>query len=92
MGWAFWAGYLGKLAIAAAVLAALYAVARVLRGEHPLSRGARCVRLLATTPLSPHAALHLVRVGTRHFLLGSGGGAVSSLAELEPGDVEVVIR
>lgn len=92
MGWDFWAGYVVKLAITAAILAALYAVARVVRGVHPLSRGARCLQVVATAPLSPHAALHLVRVGTRHFLLGSGGGAISSLAELDPRDVEAAIR
>jgi flagellar biogenesis protein FliO len=84
----FWAGYVLKLALTALVLGALYLIARRLRTMRFLSRRARCVNLVETTLLTPGAALHVVTVGSRHYLLGSATGGVSSLAELDPGDVE----
>ncbi len=36
--------------------------------------------------LAPNAALHVIRVGERYLLLGSGGWN-SMLAELEPGEL-----
>ena len=82
----FWIWYVAKLAIVALVVAVLYVLARKLRQARFLADGGRCVRLVESTALSQHAALHVVRVGRRHFLIGSATG-VNVLAELGPSDV-----
>lgn len=84
----FWMSYLVRLAIVAASLIALYFAARKLRQTRFFSRDDRALSLLESIMLSPHAALHLVRVGSRYFLLGSATGAVSALAELTGADTD----
>ncbi|HEY6487285.1 MAG TPA: flagellar biosynthetic protein FliO [Candidatus Cybelea sp.] len=87
----FWAAYAIKLAVLAAVLGAVYALARLLRGNAFFWRGAqRSIEVLESTTLAPNAAIHLIRVGKRRLLLGSGG--LSKLAELEPGELETIPR
>ncbi|MGA8576429.1 MAG: flagellar biosynthetic protein FliO [Candidatus Cybelea sp.] len=82
----FWASYVAKLAIVALGVAVLYLLARKLRQARFLGDIGRCVRLVESTALSQHAALHVVRVGRRYFLIGSSTG-VDLLAELRPSDV-----
>ncbi|HZV77871.1 MAG TPA: flagellar biosynthetic protein FliO [Candidatus Babeliales bacterium] len=86
MPWSFWAGYLEKLALVAFMLAATYFAARKLRDTRLFARGGRCLVVLESAMLSPHCALHLVRAGSRYFLVGSAAGALSALAELTPAD------
>ncbi|HEX4014688.1 MAG TPA: flagellar biosynthetic protein FliO [Candidatus Cybelea sp.] len=87
----FWAAYAIKLGVVAAVLAALYAGARCLRRSTWLVRRMeRHVDVVESAMLAPNAALHVVRAGSRYFLLGSGG--VSALAELEPGELHAKPR
>jgi flagellar biogenesis protein FliO len=87
----FWAAYTIKLAVLAAVLGAIYALARLLRGNAFFWRAAqRHIVVLESTMLAPNAAIHMIRVGKRHLLLGSGG--LSKLAELEPGELETIPR
>ncbi len=92
MPWPFWAAYGLRLAAAALVLAALYALARVLRGVRLRGSAKRFVAVVETTILSPQATLHLLRVGERYLLVGSASGGISLLAELEPSDVLTAIR
>jgi flagellar biogenesis protein FliO len=88
---AFWAAYAIKLAVVAAVLAALYALARFLRRSAVFLRGPRRrVDVIESTLLGPNAALHVIRVGERYLLLGSGG--LNKLAELDPGELEAIPR
>ncbi|MFZ1017755.1 MAG: flagellar biosynthetic protein FliO [Candidatus Cybelea sp.] len=88
---AFWAAYAIKLAVVAAVLAALYALARFLRRSAVFLRGPRRrVDVIESTLLGPNAALHVIRVGERYLLLGSGG--LKKLAELDPGELEAIPR
>jgi len=82
----FWVSYVAKLAIVALALAVLYVLARKLRQARFLGDGGRCVRVVESTALSQHAALHVVRVGGRYFLIGSATG-VDVLAELRSSDV-----
>jgi flagellar biogenesis protein FliO len=82
---AFWAAYAVKLAIVAIVLAALYALARLLRSARFFPRGDRCADVIETTALSPHAALHVVRFGGRRLLIGSAAGGVTRLADADDG-------
>ena len=78
----FWPLYVEKLAIVALVLSALY-----WRRDGCVKRDssrppAGSVNVLESTMLSQHAALHVVSVGSRCFLIGSAAGGVTRLAEL----------
>ena len=86
----FWVGYFDKLAIVALVLAAMYAAAQLLRRANFFGRTGRCLSLVDSTMLSAHAALHVVRVGSRYFLIGSSTGSLSMLAELAPSQIEPI--
>jgi flagellar biogenesis protein FliO len=92
MPWSFWAGYLEKFAVLGLALAALYFIAYGLRQTRLFARSGRCLTLLESIALSQHAALHVVRVGSRYFLIGSAAGGVRSIAELAEGEVGVVAR
>lgn len=81
---AFWGAYAVRLAIAALVLCALYVVARHLRDRHAFGRRGRRVDVVESTMLSQHAALHLVRVDARYFLIGSAAAGVTRIAEVPP--------
>jgi flagellar biosynthetic protein FliO len=78
----FWPFYVEKLAIVALVLAALYWGARRLRQTRLFPPSGRSLNVLESTMLSEHAALHVVSVGSRYFLIGSAAGGVTRLAEL----------
>jgi flagellar biogenesis protein FliO len=78
----FWPLYIEKLAIVALVLAALYLAARRLRQTRLFAPSGRVLNVLESTMLSQHAALHVVSVGSRCFLIGSAAGGVTRLAEL----------
>jgi flagellar biosynthetic protein FliO len=77
----FWANYFERLAIVALVLAALYIIGRTLRTSRFFARS-RDLSVVESRMLSPHAALHIVRVGRRYFLIGSGSNGVTRLADL----------
>ena len=81
----FWAIYTAKLLFAAMVLAVLYLAGLALKRVRPFA-GSRAMKLLASIWLSRQSALHLVQVGRRYFLIGSGA-EVGVLAELAAPDV-----
>lgn len=90
MPWSFWEAYAVKLLILGAVLGALYALARKLKGARLFSRRTeRYVTVVESTMLSPHAAVHLLRVGTRYLLIGGGNAGLFKLAEFSAGELEV---
>ena len=80
----FWVAYAEKLTILAIVLAALYFAGRRLNRTRLLAKGRR-MTLIESLALSPRAALHLVQVGARYFLIGSAD-AVGLLTELAAAD------
>jgi|SRR5579862_3357679 len=79
---AFWGAYAVRLAIVALILGALYFLARRLRDTKIFARHGRRVDVLESAMLSQQAALHLVRVDARYFLIGSAAAAVTRIAEL----------
>lgn len=83
----FWAGYLLRLAVVFAALAATYVVARWLRATRLKASRGRCVSIVEITTLSPHPTLYVVRAGTRYLLIGSSAGAISVLTEVAPADI-----
>lgn len=90
MPWSFWEAYAVKLLILGLMLAALYALARRLKAVRFFARGAdRYVTVIESTMLSPHAAVHLLRVGRRYLLIGGGSAGLIKLAELSDGELEV---
>jgi len=85
----FWFQYLFALLVVALLLGGLYAVVRGLaRGRILVSADRRLVTVLESTVLSQHAALHVIKVGGRYYLVGGGQGHVNSLVELPPEEVE----
>lgn len=81
---AFWPAYCAKLAIVAATLLLLYALARKLRRlrffhDDPT----QLLHVIESRMLSQHAAIHVVQVGGRYYLIGTTTGAIATLAELE---------
>jgi flagellar biogenesis protein FliO len=85
----FWLNYVLALVVVALLLGGLYAVVRGLaRGRILASADRRLVTVLESTMLSQHAALHVVKVGTKYYLIGGGQGHVTSLVELPPEEVE----
>lgn len=87
MPWNFWAGYLVKLAVVALVLGVLYLIARRLRQARFSASAGRFMNVIESRMLSQCAAVHLLRVGTRYFLIGSGSAGISKLAEVGSKDV-----
>jgi flagellar protein FliO/FliZ len=88
MIWNFWAGYVGKLAVVAVVLATLYALGRKLRQIRFFGSTGRCVRVIDSAMLSPNAAIHVLRVGERYLVVGASSAGVTKLAELAPTEIE----
>jgi flagellar biogenesis protein FliO len=89
----FWVQYLFALLVVALMLGGLYAVVRGLaRGRLIASSERRLVTVLESTPLSQHAALHVVKVGGRYYLIGGGNGQVGTLTELDPAEVETWLQ
>jgi flagellar biogenesis protein FliO len=90
MPWSFWEAYAVKLLVLGLMLAALYAIARRLKGLRFFARGVdRYVTVIESTMLSQHAAVHLLRVGTRYLLIGGGNAGLFKLAEFSAGELEV---
>jgi flagellar protein FliO/FliZ len=86
----FWIAYGGKLAIVAVVLVVLYLFGRRLRDARAFGSTNRCVSVIESTALSQNAAVHVLRAGTRYFLVGASSSGVVKLAEL--GADELPIR
>lgn len=78
----FWEGYVLKLFVVALLLAAIYAIGAKVRRRTILGGGGRWIRVIEAAMLSQHAAIYVVSVGGRYFLLGAGSGGVARLAEL----------
>jgi hypothetical protein len=78
----FWEAYVLKVAILGSALLALYALACRLKGVKLFSRGTgRYVTVIESTMLSPHTAVHLLRIGPRYLLIGGGSAGLFKLAE-----------
>lgn len=85
----FWVNYLVALAVVALMLGGLYALVRGLaRGKLLTSSSRRLVTVLESTQLAQHAAVHVVKVGTRYYLIGAANGQTNALAELPSEEVD----
>ena len=85
----FWFNYIMALVVVGLMLGGLYALTRGLaRGRLLASANRRLVTVLESTPLAQHAAVHVIKVGTRYYLIGASNGQLNSLAELQPDDVD----
>ncbi len=85
----FWLSYVFALLVVALLLGGLYLVVRGLARSRILtSTNRRLVTVLESTPLSQHSALHVIKVGSRYYLIGGGQGHVSSIVELPAEEVE----
>jgi flagellar biogenesis protein FliO len=85
----FWFSYVLALLVVALLLGGLYLVVRGLaRGRILASANRRLVTVIESTPLSQHAALHVIKVSSRYYLIGGGQGHVTSIVELPADEVE----
>jgi flagellar biogenesis protein FliO len=76
------------LAAVGLILCAFAVVSRRRFGTTLLARGDRLVNVVETTPLSPTASLHVVKLGETYHTIALSAGAVSLLTTLEPPVVE----
>lgn len=82
----FIAQYILGLLVVACMLFGLYGVFRALaRGRLVASTERRLLSVVETLFLPQNSTLHIVKVGARYYLIGSGAGHVSALAEV-PGE------
>jgi flagellar biogenesis protein FliO len=71
------------------MLGGLYAVVRGLaRGRVLISSANRLTTVIESTVLSQHSSVHVIKAGTRYFLVGSSNGQVTTLGELPADEVE----
>ena len=89
MSTGFWWSYIGALLVVALMLGGLYAVVRGLaRGRLIASTTRRIVTVLESTPLSQQSAMHVVKVGSKYYLIGASNGHVSTLGEMDGPEIE----
>ena len=74
--------YIAALGVVALVLLALQAIARLYARRAPKSQPGKIAEVLESTPLTAQAALHVVSIEGRRYLVGSSGNAVALLAIL----------
>lgn len=85
--------YILALLVVALMLFGLYTVVRALgRGRLVTSTDRRLVTVVESTFLAQNTTLHMVKVGTRYFLVGGGSGHVNTLAEVPADEVEPWLR
>ena len=85
----FWVNYVLALVVVALMLGGLYALVRgFARGRVLASANRRLVTVLESTALSQHAAVHVVKVGAKYFLVGASNGQVNTIGEVPPEEVE----
>ena len=78
--------YFGVVAKTVAVLLLIVGGAVVLRRyqqKQPGGRSERSLAVVETTRLSPKQALHLVRAGNRHYLIGATDQSINLLSEVQ---------
>src|SRR5579864_4611993 len=75
--------YILALLVVALMLFGLYTVVRALgRGRLITSADKRLVTVVESTSLAQNTTLHVIKVVDRYYLVGGGGGHVSTLAEI----------
>lgn len=76
----------GLVIVVALVVGLWMLLKRLQRGRYPGVAGGGAIEVLATTPLGPNRALHLVRVGGQRFLVGVTEQSVSPLTPVADED------
>ena len=80
---------ISALALVALLLYGLYWVVRFLAQGRMLTLGrARLVSVVESTFLAQNTSVHVVKIGSRFYLVGASSGHVSLIAELSADDVE----
>ncbi|MCG8453745.1 MAG: flagellar biosynthetic protein FliO [Spirochaetales bacterium] len=78
------ADFLRMIVVLALVIAMIYGFVWLLRRlSHGKPQTGEAIRLLSSKSLKGDAALHVVEVGQRVFLIGSGGNSVNLLTEID---------
>jgi flagellar biosynthetic protein FliO len=85
---------LGLLVVVGLILGVWYLLRRLQRGRYPAlgETSTGLISVLATTPLGPGRALHIVRVADRVVLVGATDHAVQPIATLDDATAAVITR
>jgi flagellar biogenesis protein FliO len=85
---------IGLVVVVALIIAVWQLMKRMQRGRYPAlaETDSSLVSVLATTPLGPNRALHVVRVADTVVLVGATDRAVQSVATLDPESASMVTR
>lgn len=85
---------LGLLIVVGLIMGVWYVMKRIQRSRYPAleGTGSELIAVLATTPLGPNRALHIVRVGEQVVLVGATDHAVQTVAHLDADTAAAVVR
>ena len=85
--------YVAAITALAVVFALIYAAGGLLKRSGVLpAKTERLVSVIETTPLQNSAALHVVRVADRYYLVGANPGGLGTLAEIPAERVDQYIK
>lgn len=88
-----WLRAISAFALVALLLYALFWATRFISAGRLLALGrSRLVVVVESTVLSQNSSVHVVRIGRRYYLVGSGSGHVSLISELAPEEVEPFVE
>lgn len=85
---------LGLVIVVGLIMGVWYVMKRIQRSRYPALDETRpqLIGVLATTPLGPNRALHIVRVGDEVVLVGATDHAVQTVAHLDADTAAAVVR
>lgn len=85
---------LGLLVVVALILGVWYLLRRIQRGRYPAlgETSTGLISVLATTPLGPGRALHIVQVADQVVLVGATDHSVQAIATLDDDTAAVITR
>jgi flagellar biogenesis protein FliO len=93
MEWAVWLRAISALALVALLLYGLYWLMRLLAQGRLTTLGrTRLLVVIESTFLGQHTAMHVVRIGSRYYLIGAGSGHVTLISEIPAEEVEAFIE
>jgi len=84
---------IGLVVVIGLIVAVWFVLRRIQRSRYPAAAESRSalIDVVATTPLGPNRALHLVRVGDEMILVGATDHAVTRVAGIAPEDAAALV-
>lgn len=89
MEFTLWLRAISALALVALLLYGLFWLVRLLsQGRLLALRQSRLVVVVESTMLSQNTSVHVVRIGSRYYLVGAAAGHVALISELSAEEIE----